>query len=147
MRVMWLGTYDRAYPRARVLVAGLRAHGVEVVEHHRPVWEGRRDKTHGLRPLPLAASAARFTAAWAGLAVAGLRERDVDAVVAGYLAQPDVLPAWCVARARRKAALGSEPTPIAWMVRRRVSLRRRISRRMRLESTKVPRLGSPSDMK
>ena len=101
MRVMWLGTYDRAYPRPRVLIAGLREHGVEVVEHHRPVWEGRRDKTSGLRPLPLAASALRFAAAWGGLAVAGVRERPVDAVVAGYLAQPDVIPAWCVARARR----------------------------------------------
>jgi glycosyltransferase involved in cell wall biosynthesis len=101
MRVMWLGTYDRDYPRPRVLIAGLREHGVEVVEHHRPVWERRRDKTTGLRPLPLAASAVRFAGAWAGLGVAGMRERPVDAVVAGYLAQPDALPAWCVARARR----------------------------------------------
>ncbi len=101
MRVMWLGTYDRAYPRPRVLIAGLREQGVDVVEHHRPVWERRRDKTSGLRPLPLAASAVRFAGAWAGLAVAGARERPVDAIVAGYLAQPDALPAWCVARARR----------------------------------------------
>ena len=100
MRVMWLGTYERAYPRSRVLIAGLRAVGVDVVEHHRPVWE-RRDHTGGLRPVPLAASAVRFAGAWAGLARAGLRERPVDAVVAGYLAQPDALPAWCVARARR----------------------------------------------
>lgn len=101
MRVMWLGTYDRDYPRPRVLIAGLREQGVEVVERHRPVWARRRDKTEGLRPLPLAASAARFAGAWAGLAVAGVREPSVDAVVAGYLAQPDALPAWCVARVRR----------------------------------------------
>ncbi len=101
MRVMWLGTYEREYPRSRVLIAGLRERGVEVVEHHRPVWEGRRDKTSGLGPLPLAASGLRFARAWGGLASAALRERPVDAVVAGYLAQPDVVPAWCVARARR----------------------------------------------
>ena len=101
VRVMWLGTYDRDYPRPRVLIAGLRERSVDVVEHHRPVWEGRRDKTRGLRALPLAASALRFAGAWGGLAVAGARERPVDAVVAGYLAQPDALPAWCVARARR----------------------------------------------
>lgn len=100
MRLMWLGTYDRAYPRPRVLIAGLRAAGHEVVEHHRPVWDGG-DRTGGLRPGPLAASALRFAGAWVGLARAGLRERPVDAVVAGYLAQPDALPAWCVARARR----------------------------------------------
>ena len=101
MRVMWLGTYDRDYPRPRVLIAGLREHGVAVVEHHRPVWERRRDKTSGLRPLPLATSALRFAGAWGGLALAGARERPVDAIVAGYLAQPDALPAWCVAKARR----------------------------------------------
>lgn len=101
MRVMWLGTYDREYPRPRVLIEGLRGLGVDVVEHHRPVWEGSRDKTRGLRPLPLAASALRFAGAWAGLAVSGAREAPVDAVVAGYLAQPDALPAWCVARAKR----------------------------------------------
>lgn len=101
MRVMWLGTYDRDYPRPRVLIEGLRGHGVDVVEHHRPVWEGTRDKTAGLRPLPLAASALRFAGAWAGLARDGWRERPVDAVVAGYLAQPDAVPAWCVARAKR----------------------------------------------
>jgi glycosyltransferase involved in cell wall biosynthesis len=101
MRVMWLGTYEREYPRSRVLIAGLRELGVEVVEHHRPVWERSRHKAGSfLAPLPLATSGARFAAAWAGLARDGLRERPVDAVVAGYLAQPDAPPAWCVARAR-----------------------------------------------
>lgn len=101
MRVMWLGTYERAYPRSRVLVSGLRELGVEVVEHHRPVWERSRHKAGAfLAPLPLAASGARFAAAWAGLAREGMRERPVDAIVAGYLAQPDAPPAWCVARAR-----------------------------------------------
>ena len=53
MRVMWLGTYERDYPRSRVLVEGLRALGVEVVEHHRALWE-RHDHKAGafLRPLP-----------------------------------------------------------------------------------------------
>ena len=98
---MWLGTYERDYPRSRVLVAGLGDLGVEVVEHHRPVWERHRHKASGLRPLPLAMSAVRFVGAWGGLAIAAARERPVDAVVVGYLAQPDVLPACCVARARR----------------------------------------------
>lgn len=103
MRVMWLGTYERDYPRARVLIAGLRERGVEVVEHHRPVWERSRHKAGGafMRPGPLLATGARFTGAWASLAVAGGCERPVDAVVAGYPAQPDAVPAWAVARARR----------------------------------------------
>jgi len=100
---MWLGTYERAYPRSRVLVEGLRARGVEVVEHHRPVWERSTHKAGAgfLRPLPLVKTAGQFAAAWGGLAVAGARERPIDAVVAGYPAQPDAVPAWVVARARR----------------------------------------------
>lgn len=100
---MWLGTYERDYPRSRVLVEGLRDLGVDVVEHHRPVWERSRHKAGAsfLRPLPLAAAGAGFAGAWLGLAVAGARERPVDAVVAGYPAQPDAVPAWMVARARR----------------------------------------------
>ena len=102
MRLMWLGTYERAYPRARVLVEGLRQIGVEVVERHRPVWERERHKAGAfLRPVPLARAGGRFAGAWAALAAEGLREPAVDAVVAGYPAQPDALPAWCVARARR----------------------------------------------
>ncbi len=99
---MWLGTYERDYPRARVLIEGLREDGVEVVERHRPVWERERHKAGAfLRPLPLARAGGRFAAAWAGLAVEGAREPGVDAIVAGYPAQPDAVPAWCVARARR----------------------------------------------
>jgi glycosyltransferase involved in cell wall biosynthesis len=104
MKIMWLGTYEREYPRARVLVEGLREIGVEVVERHRPVWERERHKAGAfLRPLPLARTLGRFAGAWSGLAVEGAREPGVDAIVAGYLAQPDALPAWCVARARRVA--------------------------------------------
>jgi len=102
MRVMWLGTYERDYPRARVLVQGLREIGVEVVERHRAVWERDRHKAGAfLRPLPLARAGGRYAAAWAGLAVDAARERGVDAVVAGYPAQPDALPAWLAARAHR----------------------------------------------
>jgi glycosyltransferase involved in cell wall biosynthesis len=102
VKIMWLGTYEREYPRARVLVEGLREIGVDVVERHRPVWERERHKAGGfLRPVPLARAGGRFAAAWAGLAAEGAREPGVDAIVAGYPAQPDALPAWCVARARR----------------------------------------------
>jgi glycosyltransferase involved in cell wall biosynthesis len=85
-----------------VLIDGLRELGWEVVERHRAVWERERHKAGSfLRPVPLARAGGRFAAAWAALAVEGAREPGVDAVVAGYPAQPDALPAWCVARARR----------------------------------------------
>lgn len=99
--MLWLGTYERDYPRGRVLRAGLRELGDEVVERHRPVWEDRRHKAGAfLRPGPLLGAAGRFGAAWAALAREARGPR-VDAVVAGYPAQPDALPAWLVARARR----------------------------------------------
>lgn len=101
MRVLWLGTYERDYPRTRVLIAGLRALGVTVDELHRPVLERTEHKAGGLRPGPLLATAGRVAAAWAVLPVRAARAGRVDAVVAGYLAQPDAVPAWAVARAKR----------------------------------------------
>ena len=70
---MWLGTYERDYPRARVLVRGLREIGVEVVEHHRPVWERQRHKAGAfLRPgAARAARACGYARAWGGLAPRG----------------------------------------------------------------------------
>lgn len=104
MRVMWLGTYERDYPRARVLIAGLRELGVEVSEHHRPVLERRVHKlAGGLRPMSLIATGMRWLAAWTILPFGAARAGRVDAVVAGYLAQPDAVPAWAVARAKRAA--------------------------------------------
>ena len=98
---MWLGTYERDYPRTRVLVAGLRERGVEVVECHRPVWERTRHKADGfLRPGPLAAAGGRYLAAWASLPLAARRAGGADALVAGYPAQPDAVPAHLAARAR-----------------------------------------------
>jgi glycosyltransferase involved in cell wall biosynthesis len=99
---MWLGTYERDYPRPRVLIAGLRELGVEVVERHRPVWEDQRHKAGAfLRPGPMLRAGGRYAAAWAGLGREVAGDRDVDAVVAGYPAQPDAVPAWVVARALR----------------------------------------------
>ncbi len=63
MRVMWLGTYERDYPRTRVLIDGLSARGVEVVECHRPVWERQTHKAGGfLRPMSLIAAGLRMVA-------------------------------------------------------------------------------------
>ena len=43
MRVTYFGTYDRAYPRNAQVISCLRAAGVDVMEEHVGVWEGRRD--------------------------------------------------------------------------------------------------------
>ncbi len=103
LHVEWVGTYERDYPRTRVLVQGLRDHGVRVTERHRPVWERTRHKAGGfLAPGRLVRAGAAYAGAWGALAAGEARARGpVDAVVAGYPAQPDAVPAWLVARARR----------------------------------------------
>ena len=102
MRLLWLGTYERDYTRTRVLMAGLRDEGVEVVECHRPLWELTRHKAGSfLSPAGLPAIAARFAGAWGSLAAEQRRAGPVDAIVAGYPYMPDTLPAWLFARGRR----------------------------------------------
>jgi glycosyltransferase involved in cell wall biosynthesis len=43
VRVLYFGTYDRAYPRNAQVISCLREVGVEVAEQHVSVWDGRRD--------------------------------------------------------------------------------------------------------
>ena len=43
MRVLYFGTYDRSYPRNAQVISCLRRAGVDVVEHHVSVWEGRQE--------------------------------------------------------------------------------------------------------
>jgi glycosyltransferase involved in cell wall biosynthesis len=44
VKVVYFGTYERDYPRNSQVISCLRGAGVDVLEHHLPVWEGRRDK-------------------------------------------------------------------------------------------------------
>lgn len=45
MRICYFGTYEKDYPRNRVIIQGLKKAGVEVTECHIPLWEKKRDKT------------------------------------------------------------------------------------------------------
>ncbi len=113
MRVLYFGTYERDYPRNAEVMSALRGAGVEVIERHTPVWEGRRDN---------------WAARWGTgirLAVAELRLRfsprdTFDAVVVGYPGHFDV------PRARRVA--GKKPlvfNPLVSLHETLVSDRRR----------------------
>jgi glycosyltransferase involved in cell wall biosynthesis len=44
MRVCYFGTYDKDYPRNRIVVDGLRANGVEVYECNVPLWSGTEER-------------------------------------------------------------------------------------------------------
>lgn len=93
MKVLYFGTYDRAYPRNAQVISCLRRAGVEVRERHEAVWEGRRDgwRAGGKDALRLAIAEVRLLRA--------PRER-FDAVIVGYPGHFD-LPA------ARRAARGS----------------------------------------
>ena len=93
MRVLYFGTYERDYPRNAQVISCLRSAGVEVVERHASVWEGRRHKwSLGLDAVPkLVAAEARL--------LRGRRE-PFDAVIVGYPGHFDVPAARRIAGGR-----------------------------------------------
>jgi glycosyltransferase involved in cell wall biosynthesis len=93
VRVCYFGTYERAYPRNAQVIACLRKAGVEVVERHVPVWDGRRENWRGgaRAALQLAAAEARLLTT---------PRTDADAFVVGYPGQLDLPAARRAARGR-----------------------------------------------
>jgi glycosyltransferase involved in cell wall biosynthesis len=93
LRVLYFGTYERDYPRNAQVISALREAGVEVVDHHVSVWEGRRDNWQ----------AGAITAARLGLAELRLFRRppeEFDALVVGYPGHLDLTAARRVAAGR-----------------------------------------------
>lgn len=92
MRVLYFGTYDRAYPRNAQVISCLRGAGVEVLERHRPVWEQRHNWSVGLRQLARLADAERILRKGSG--------GGVDALIVGYPGHFDLPAAKRVARGK-----------------------------------------------
>lgn len=92
MRVLYFGTYHRAYPRNAQVISALRGAGVEVVERHRPVWEQRHNWSVGVRQLARLAEAERILRKGSG--------GGVDALVVGYPGHFDLPAAKRVARGK-----------------------------------------------
>lgn len=90
MRVLYFGTYERDYPRNAQVISCLRGAGVEVVERHVSVWEGKEHKFS-----PGLGSAARL--ARAELELRRRRPTEFDLLVVGYPGHLDI-------RAARRAA-------------------------------------------
>ena len=83
MRVVYFGTYERSYPRNAQVISCLRRAGVDVIERHVPVWEGREQKWSAG-----AAAALRLAAAQARLL---RRSHDsFDALLVGYPGHFDI---------------------------------------------------------
>ena len=105
MRVLFWGTYDLGKPRNRIMLAGLHARGVEVIECRTPVWDTVADKST-LNRTQRVRLWLRLLAAYPGLVLRFLRAPRADVVLVGYLGQFDVLVLWPFARLRRM--------PLAW---------------------------------
>jgi glycosyltransferase involved in cell wall biosynthesis len=92
VRVLYFGTYDRSYPRNAQVISCLRGAGVDVVEHHVSVWEGRQDNW------------AAGLAAALRVAVSELRlfrrPKGFDALIVGYPGHFDFPAARWAARGR-----------------------------------------------
>ena len=99
MRVLYFGTYERNYPRNAQVISCLQRAGVEVVERHEPVWDGRANWDAGAR------AALRLLRAQARLLARPPAAR-ADAVVVGYPGHFD-LPA--AKRAARGAPVVFNP--------------------------------------
>lgn len=92
MRILFFGTYEaRWHPRIAVLIEGLRASGDTVVECNSPLGINTAGRVDALRrPWLLPAFAWRLARAWLGLLRIAQRNRQVDAVVVGYLGHLDI---------------------------------------------------------
>jgi len=93
VRVLYFGTYERDYPRNAQVIAALRGAGVDVLERHIPVWEGR---AHNWR----AGGAAAARLALAEARLFRRPEADFDALIVGYPGHLDLTAARRVAADR-----------------------------------------------
>ena len=93
MKILYFGTYERAYPRNAQVISCLRRAGVEVAERHVPVWEGREHKFG-------AGAATALRLAGAELRLLRGADPEFDAVVVGYPGHLDLPAARRVAKDR-----------------------------------------------
>jgi glycosyltransferase involved in cell wall biosynthesis len=93
LRICYFGTYEKQYPRNRVVIEALKSVGMEVAECHVPVWELTRHKTgRFFRPGPLLALAVRILSGYCRLARKFFQEAGrADLVMVGYIGQLDLL--------------------------------------------------------
>lgn len=100
MRIVFWGTYDTGKPRVRILLRGLRENGVEVIEIHRDIWRGVKDKSQVKGLAHKLCIFVRWLLAYPVLIWRYLRQARHDVVLVGYLGQLDVLVLWPFARWR-----------------------------------------------
>ena len=109
--VAYFGTYDPAYPRNAVLLAGLREHGVDVLEFQAALPQLTAAEMAGAR------GAARLSAGVVGahlsLVAQHRRHLDVDAVIVGYPGH-FLVPFGGLLAATRRTRLVFDPLVSLW---------------------------------
>lgn len=105
VRVCYAGTYERDYPRNRLVIDALRHAGARVEEAHTPVFERERDKSQP-GAIALGGLALRLVQAYARLVPeVMLRLLRCDALMVGYIGQADALILGSIARAMGKPVI------------------------------------------
>jgi glycosyltransferase involved in cell wall biosynthesis len=93
VKVLYFGTYERAYPRNAQVISCLRRADVDVVERHVSVWDAQEHKF-------AAGPAAALRLARAELELLRRPRGEFDALIVGYPGQFDVAAAKRAARGR-----------------------------------------------
>lgn len=101
MKIVLWGTYDTGKPRIRILRAGLRAAGVDVVEIHRDIWGDISDKSSLRGAGKWLQRGLRVACAYPALIWRYLLTGPHDLVLVSYPGQLDVLVIWLFAHLRR----------------------------------------------
>ncbi len=95
MKICYFGTYERKYPRNRIVIEGLRKNNISVKECHVPLWEIVEDKSGRLsRNFYLKT----FLAFIKLIAKCPMKIRKSNALIIGYIGQLDVPLAWILTR-------------------------------------------------
>ncbi len=100
MHIVFWGTYDTGKPRNRILLAGLRANNIDLIECHADVWTGIEDKSQIQTFSKKLFFLFRWLLSYPKLLFDYCRLPHHDAVIIGYLGQLDVLVLWPFARLR-----------------------------------------------
>lgn len=99
LRVCFFGTYDSNYPGNRVLIEGLRRHGVEVHECHVALWEKTPVKEARYFGLwSLVGLSARYIAAMKKLLLRVVHLPSYPVIITGFSGYLDLLLAKSIAR-------------------------------------------------
>ena len=109
MKAVYFGTYRAEYSRNKIMIAGLRAAGVEVLECHEPLWHGIEDRVQaasgGWTSLRFMG---RLLRAYLRLLWRGIHLPDYDVLICGYPGQLDVFLARLLSKLRGR--------PLVWDV-------------------------------